>query len=275
MELIHARAVRHPGRWISSIVVVFLLVCFIDGLFSNQNFHWDIVGQYLFAPNILKGVLWTLILTISAMVIAIVLALLLTIMRESENRLLRYVANVWLWFFRGTPVYTQLVFWGLFAVIYPKLGIGLPFGGPELFSISTQDFYNATVAAIVGLALNESAYLAEIFRSGVNSVASGQLEASAALGLSRRYTWTRVVLPQAMRIIIPPTGNEMIGMLKTTSLVLAVPFTLELTYAANAVANRLYLPIPLLVVAATWYLAITSCLMIGQHFLEKHFGKGH
>lgn len=207
------------------------------------------------------------------MVIAITLAILLAFMRESENPLFRSVSWVWVWFFRGTPVYTQLVFWGLIAVLYPKISLGVPFG-PELFAFDTQDIVTAFVAAVLGLGLNESAYLAEIFRAGLKSVDNGQMEAAEALGMRKSRIMWRIILPQAMRIIVPPTGNETIGMLKTNSLVLAVPFTLDLTFATNGIANRSYLPIPLLIVAALWYLVITSILMVGQYYVERHFGKG-
>ena len=143
-----------------------------------------------------------------------------------------------------------------------------------MFSVDTSVIVTTTVGAILGLGLNESAYLAEIFRAGLKSVDRGQMEAAEALGMRKSKVMWRIILPQAMRVIIPPTGNETIGMLKTTSLVLAVPFTLDLTFVTGAIANRIYLPIPLLIVAAFWYLLITSILMVGQHFVERHFGKG-
>src|SRR5690606_19254154 len=158
-------------------------------------------------------------------------------------------------------------------VIVPRIVIGVPFG-PELWSFSTRDLLTAFWAAVIGLGLNEGAYLAEIIRSGLNSVDRGQTEASKALGMSNGQILRRIVVPQAMRVIVPPLGNETIGMLKTTSLVLAVPFTLDLTFATNGIANKLFAPIPLLIVAALWYLAITSVLMVGQHYLEKYFGRG-
>ncbi len=269
------RPLRRPGRWVSGVIIALVVIAVIDGFVTNKNFHWPIVGTYLFDPTILRGVEWTLVLTVAAMVLAIVLAITLALMRESDNPLMAWFSRVWVWFFRGTPVYTQLIFWGLVAVLYPRISLAVPFGGPELFGVETRSLYNAALAAILGLGLNESAYLAEIFRSGFSSVDPGQADACKALGMSKSQTWRKVILPQAMRIITPPTGNEAIGLLKTTSLVLAVPFTLELTYATNAIANRLYQPIPLLIVAAAWYLSITSLLMVGQHYLEKHFGKGH
>lgn len=265
--------VRHPGRWMSAVIILAVLVLFLQSLVTNPNFRWDIVGTYILDVKVVQGVGWTLLLTVTSMVLAIVLAILLAFMRQSDNPVFRWSSWAWVWFFRGTPVYTQLVFWGLIAVLYPKISAGVPFG-PELFSLDTSTVITATVAAILGLGLNESAYLAEIFRAGLKSVDRGQMEAAEALGMGKTKIMWRIILPQAMRVIVPPTGNETIGMLKTTSLVLAVPFTLDLTFATNALANRTYLPVPLLIVAAIWYLVITSILMVGQHFIEAYYGKG-
>lgn len=264
---------RRPSLWIGSALLLVAAIAIVGSLVTNPNFRWDVVAEYLFNPQILQAVGWTLILTVSAMALAIVIAVTLALMRSSNNPAAHVASWSWIWFFRGTPVYTQLIFWGLIGVLYPKIALGVPFG-PDLFSIDTSTVFTAGTAAIIGLGFNESAYLAEIFRAGLGSVDRGQFEAAEALGMTRAKLMRRIVLPQAMRVIIPPTGNETISMLKTTSLVLAVPFAFELTFATNAVANRLYLPIPLLIVSAIWYLTITSILMIGQHYLEQHFGKG-
>ena len=265
--------VRHPGRWVSAAIILLLVAGFLQSMFTNPNFRWDIVGTYILDVKVVQGVGWTLLLTVASMVLAIVLAILLAVMRQSDNPVFRWTSWVWVWFFRGTPVYTQLVFWGLVTVLYPAITLGIPFG-PELFSYALSDPTKGLIPAILGLGLNESAYLAEIFRAGLKSVDRGQQEAAEALGMSKGKIMWRIILPQAMRIIVPPTGNETIGMLKTTSLVLAVPFTLDLTFATNALANRIYLPIPLLIVAAFWYLLVTSILMVGQHYLEAYYGKG-
>jgi len=265
--------VRHPGRWVSAAIILILVAGFLQSMFTNPNFRWDIVGTYILDVKVVQGVGWTLLLTVASMVLAIVLAILLAVMRQSDNPVFRWTSWVWVWFFRGTPVYTQLVFWGLVTVLYPAITLGIPFG-PELFSYALSDPTKGLIPAILGLGLNESAYLAEIFRAGLKSVDKGQQEAAEALGMSKGKIMWRIILPQAMRIIVPPTGNETIGMLKTTSLVLAVPFTLDLTFATNALANRIYLPIPLLIVAAFWYLLVTSILMVGQHYLEAYYGKG-
>jgi polar amino acid transport system permease protein len=265
---------RHPGRWVAVALILVICIQAAHGVATNPNFHWATYAEHLFSPFVLRGVGWTLLLTVIAMAIAIPLALALVIMRDSGNPILGGVAWFWVWFFRGTPVYTQLAFWGLFAVLFPRISLAVPFG-PELFSIDSRLIVTPAVAAIVGLSFNESAYLAEIFRAGFRAIDRGQTEAAQAIGMSQAKIWRRILIPQAMRTIIPPTGNETIGMLKMTSLVLAVPFTLDLMFATNAIANRTYLPVPLLLVAATWYLAITSLLMVGQYYLERHFGRGH
>jgi polar amino acid transport system permease protein len=253
------------------VVVVALML--VHGMVTNPNFDWPTVWMYLFNENVLSGIGWTLQLTVYAMLLATVLAVVLAIMRKSANPVLRGVSWFFIWFFRGTPVYTQLVFWGLLAVLIPKMALGIPFG-PEFWSIDTKTLISAGTAAVLGLGLNEAAYLSEIVRAGIEAVDTGQSEAAAALGMRRSVIMRRIILPQAMRIIVPPTGNETIGMLKTTSLVLAVPFTLELQFATNAIANRIYKPIPLLLVACIWYLVITTILMFAQSRLERHFGKG-
>ncbi|MER8829484.1 amino acid ABC transporter permease [Mesorhizobium sp. M0938] len=265
---------RHLGRWVSVILILIIMVQAAHGVATNPNFHWGTYYEYLFSPFVIRGVGWTLLLTIVAMAVAIPLALALVVMRESGNPILTNAAWFWVWFFRGTPVYTQLAFWGLFAVLFPRISLSVPFG-PELVSIDSRWIVTPAVAAIIGLGFNESAYLAEIFRAGFRAIDRGQTEAAQALGMSQAKIWTRILIPQAMRTIIPPTGNETIGMLKMTSLVLAVPFTLDLMFATNAIANRTYLPVPLLLVAASWYLVITSVLMVGQHYLERYFGRGH
>jgi len=265
--------VPRPAVWVWAGIVSFLVLGLISSLLENKNYRWDVVAQYLFDPRVVAGVGWTLLLTVAAMVIGIVLAVATAIMRMGTNPILRGVAWAYIWFFRGTPVYTQLVFWGLLSVLYPRISVGIPFG-PEFFSFTTQDVVNAFVAAILGLGLNEGAYLSEIVRSGLNSVDRGQWEAATALGMKSSTVLRRIVIPQAMRVIVPPTGNETISMLKTTSLVLAVPFMLEITFVTNAIGNKNFLPVPLLIVAALWYLFITSILMIGQQRLEAYYGRG-
>lgn len=272
-ERIHAVPVRYPGRWVAAVVVAVIAAMAVHGLITNPRFAWPTVGKYLFATPVLQGVLWTLALTVGSMVIAVVLAVLLAVMRGSDNPVTRAVSWFYIWVFRGTPIYTQLVFWGLISVLYPRISLGVPFG-PEWLSFTTKDVITAFRGALLGLALNEAAYLAEIVRAGLQSVDRGQHEAARALGMREGTILRRVVLPQAMRVIVPPTGNETISMLKTTSLVLALPFTLDLNYATSAVGNRIFQPVPLLIVAAFWYLLVTSVLMVGQYYLERYYGRG-
>ena len=270
---IRAKAAPRPGTWISAVIVALLAAGLVGFLVTNPVLEWGTVATYLLDVKVVQGVGWTLLLTLLSMILGTVVALTAAIMRRSENPVLRGVSWAYIFVFRGIPVYTQLVFWGLFTVIVPKIVVGVPFG-PELWSFSTRDLLTAFWAAVIGLGLNEGAYLAEIIRSGLNSVDKGQTEASKALGMGNGTILRRIIVPQAMRVIVPPLGNETIGMLKTTSLVLAVPFTLDLTFATNGIANKLFTPIPLLIVAALWYLAITSVLMVGQHYLERYFGRG-
>ena len=275
---IHALPVRRPGSVVAGVIVALLAILLIQGMVTNTKLDWPTVWKYLFNENVLDGIGWTLVLTVVSMVVAIALSILLAVMRKSANPVLRGVSWFYIWFFRGTPVYTQLVFWGLFAVLIPQISVGVPFTDISFWTMSTEQLTRMIapgfLAATVGLALNEAAYLAEIVRAGLEAVDPGQSEAALALGMRRSLIMRRIILPQAMRIIVPPTGNETIGMLKTTSLVMAVPFSLELQFATNAVANRIYKPIPLLLVACIWYLLITTILMVVQSQLERHFGRG-
>ncbi|MGV0850063.1 amino acid ABC transporter permease [Mycolicibacterium phlei] len=272
---IDAVPLRHPWRWVAAVVIVVLVGLFLYGAATNEAYRWSTYFEYLFNERVLVvGVLNTLQLTVYSMVLAIVLGVLLAVMRLSPNPVFKAVSWVYLWIFRGTPVYVQLVFWGLLPTIYQNIRLGVPFG-PALFELNLQALSIPFLLAILGLALNEAAYMAEIIRAGISSVPEGQMEASIALGMSWGMAMRRTVLPQAMRVIIPPTGNEVISMLKTTSLVTAVPFTLDLYgITSREIAARIFEPVPLLLVAATWYLAITSVLMVGQYYLERYYSRG-
>ena len=271
---IDAVPLRHPWRWVGAAVIIVLVLLFIYGAATNKAYGWSTYTQYLFNHRILLGVSNTLQLTVYAMVLGVALGIVLSVMRLSPNPVLQSVAWVFLWIFRGTPVYVQLVFWGLIPTIYQNIQIGVPFG-PSLFHLNLQSLSIPFLLAVIGLGLNEAAYMAEIIRAGITSVPEGQSEASTALGMSWGMTMRRTVLPQAMRVIIPPTGNELISMLKTTSLVTAVPYSYDLySIASREIAARIFEPVPLLLVAATWYLIITSVLMVGQYYLEKYFSRG-
>ena len=277
VKLLDAKPVPRPGRWVSAIIVAILAAMAIHGLITNVNFQWDVVFQWLFSVSIMEGVLFTIILTVLAMVVGTALAITMAIMRQSVNPVLRWVAMAYIWFFRGTPIYTQLIFWSLLPTLYPSLSFGVPFLGSMFgweVSFDTATYFTPFWMAFLGLGLNEGAYLAEIMRAGLLSVSKGQWEAATALGMPRATIFRRIILPQAMRVIVPPIGNETISMLKTTSLVSAIPFTLELTFIARQRGQATFAPVPLLIAAAIWYLVITSLLMVIQSMIEKHFGKG-
>jgi polar amino acid transport system permease protein len=272
-DVIKAVPLRRPGRWIAAGVLIVLLVLFIYGAATNSAYYWSTYRTYLLDQRFTKAALITLELTVISMAIAIVLGVVLAVMRMSDNPVLKSVAWLYLWLFRGTPVYVQLVFWGLITNIYGHLDLGVPFL-VQFVHLKTGSWLTPFVAAFIGLGLNEAAYMAEIVRAGIGSVDEGQHEAAVALAMTWPQTMRRIVLPQAMRVIIPPTGNEVISMLKTTSLVVAVPLSTDLYAVANSIGGLLYRPIPLLLVASTWYLAVTSLLMIGQYYLEKRYSRG-
>lgn len=272
---IRAVPLRHPWRWVSATIVLILVFLFVWGAATNPAYGWSTYGRYLFDTRFGMAVFYTIALTLLSMILAVVLGVLLSVMRMSSNPVLKAVAWVYLWIFRGTPIYIQLLFWGLIFTLYRQIQFGIPFTDFQLVRFDdTTVLYSAFWLAVIGLAMNEAAYMAEIVRAGVSSVPEGQAEASTALGMSWGQTMRRTILPQAMRVIIPPTGNELISLLKTTSLVVAIPVSGELYGQARDISGVNFQPIPLLLVAATWYLVITSVLMVGQHFLEKKFSRG-
>ena len=271
---IDAVPLRHPWRLVAAAVITILVGLFLYGMATNPAYRWNIFAKYLFNDRILFGVWNTLQLTIYSMVIAIVLGVVLAVMRLSPNPIFRSVSWVFLWIFRGTPIYVQLSFWGLIPTIYANIQLGVPFG-PSFFHLNLQALSIPFLLAMLGLALNEAAYMAEIIRAGISSVPEGQSEASTALGMSWGMTMRRTVIPQAMRVIIPPTGNEVISMLKTTSLVTAVPYAFDLySIATREIAARTFEPVPLALVAVAWYLLMTSILMVGQYYLERYYSRG-
>ena len=273
-EPIKAVKLRHPVRTAFAVVILLLVVLFVWDAATREAYQWPLVGQYLFDRRISQAAGVTLALTILSMVLAIVMGLVLAVMRLSDNPVLKAVSWAYLWLFRGTPVYVQLVFWGLLGTIYRSVTIGIPFTSVEFFTVSPFSAIDLFWLAVLGLAFNEAAYMAEIVRGGILSVPLGQDEAARALGMTWRQTMIRIVVPQSMRVIIPPTGNEVISMLKTTSLVTALGFSLELYARTRAISAQIYATVPLLIVASIWYLLVTSILMVGQHYLEKYYGRG-
>jgi polar amino acid transport system permease protein len=272
-ELIRAVPLRHPGRWISAVIVLVALFLILWGAFTNNAYRWDLYRKYIFDHRIAQAALITIDLTVLSMVFGIIIGVVLAVMRLSPNPVLKSVAWLYVWFFRGTPVYVQLVFWGLFTTIYKNIDLGIPFVH-QFVHFNIINIQALFWFAVVGLSLNEGAYMAEIVRAGINSVGEGQTEAATALGMSWALTMRRVVLPQAMRVIIPPTGNEVISMLKTTSLVVALPYSYDLYNRAHDIGVPIFQPVPLLLVASTWYIAITSVLMVGQYYLERYYARG-
>jgi len=271
-EAIKAIPVRHPWRWLSAGVVLLLVFAAVDTVVTAPLLHWETFWQFLFQRLILDGVRLTLVLTVAAMVIGITLGVVLAVMRLSPNPVMSAVSWFYIWFFRGTPVLVQIFFWFNVAIILPYVGVGIPLTHLGV-SVSTNVLIPAVVAAIFGLGFNEAAYMAEIVRAGIISVEHGQTEAAQALGMTRLQVMRRIVLPQAMRVIIPPTGNETISMLKTTSLafVASVP---ELFTRADQIANSNFRYVELLFVASFWYLLMTSVLTVGQYYLERYFARG-
>jgi polar amino acid transport system permease protein len=278
---LRAVPVRHPGRWVGAAAVLVLVAMMVHSVFFSttlrggrrqKRFELRVIGKYLFAHPVLHGVGLTIELTVCAMAIGIFLGIVLAVLRLSPNPLLSGASWIYIWFFRGTPVFVQLFFWYDISYVFPRLTLGIPFG-PAFVHYNANTLVTPVFAAIVGLGLNEGAYMAEIIRAGIISVDEGQSEASHALGMTRMQTMRLIVLPQAMRVIVPPTGNETISMLKTSSLASAITVA-ELLFSVQEIAARTYQTVPLLMVASLWYLMMTSVLTVGQYYVERHFARG-
>ncbi|MFF6775998.1 amino acid ABC transporter permease [Streptomyces sp. NPDC012637] len=265
-EAIKAIPVRHYGRWISGVVVVVLLGWLLYA-FSQGNIIWDTVWDKVFDPSILDGLANTIIISVASMALGLVLGIVFAVMRLSKNPVTGAVAWLYIWFFRGTPVYVQLLVWFNLSLIFEYINLG------PIYKNETVDVMTPFMVALLGLGLNEGAYMAEIVRAGIQSVDEGQTEAAHALGMSQTKTMGRIVLPQAMRVIVPPTGNEFINMLKTSSLVSAVQYT-ELLRASSNIGSTAGAVMEMLFVASIWYLALTSVFSVGQYYLERRFARG-
>ncbi|MEV4415390.1 amino acid ABC transporter permease [Catellatospora sp. NPDC049609] len=286
-EPIKAIPVRHPGRWVAIAVIAVLVAMFVHMLLTNSAFEWQFMVENMFKPPVLRGLLGTVSITVLSMIIGVLLGVVIAVARLSENPVLRGVSWVYTWFFRAVPRYVLLIVMGNLGILWPRLEFGVPFDtylgrlfGIEdanwrLFGFTTRELLSGFLVGVLGLALSEAAYMAEIVRAGMLSVDPGQGEAATALGMSRGRAMRRVVLPQAMRVIIPPTGNETIAMLKDTSLLIAVPVTAELFFQLSAIGSRTYLIFPMYVAAIIWYLFLVSILLVGQYFLERRFSRGH
>lgn len=259
--------VRHWGQWVGAAVVIVLVVMLIRAIASNEVIQWDVIGERLTISAILDGLGITIWLTIASMLLGLVGGVVLAVMRLSTNALLRTMSGAYIWLFRGTPVLVQILLWFNLALFFPTIGFGD-------FSLNTNDLITPFGAALLALALNESAYMAEIVRAGIQSVDSGQVEAAEALGMEKTLVMRRIVLPQAMRVIIPPTGNELVTLLKTTSLV-AVIGAGDLLTKAQAIGAVDFTRMEMLIVASIWYIVLTSIFTYGQMLLERRFQRGH
>jgi len=258
---------RHYGRWVASALILLVFI-YVGRAFAEGQIDWKIVGQFFTAQAILDGLVNTITMTFCAMALGIALGVLFAIMVMSPNPVLKGVAVFYIWFFRGTPLLLQLLIWFNLALVFPRIGI------PGLFEARMVDVMTPFVATLLGLGINQGAYTAEVVRSGILSVDIGQTEAAKSIGMTRLTTLRRIVLPQAMRVIIPPVGNEVISMVKLTSIASVIGFA-EVLRNAQTIYYANARVIELLIVAAAWYLMIVTVLSIGQHFLERYFAKGH
>ncbi|MFF5147386.1 amino acid ABC transporter permease [Streptomyces sp. NPDC013157] len=264
-EQIKAIPVRHYGRWVSGVVVIALVVL-IGIAFSNAKINYSVIPDYLFDQGIVSGAWTTLYISVLAMVLGVALGVILAVMRLSSNPVTSTVSWFYIWFFRGTPVLVQLLLWYNIALVFPILNLG--FYKDEMNQVMTP-----VLTALLGLGLNEAAYMSEIVRAGIQSVDEGQTEASHALGMTQGQTLRRVILPQAMRVIIPPTGNEFINMLKTSSLAYAVQLP-ELIKKATDISSTSLAVVEMYFVACIWYLFLTTIFSIVQYYIERRYARG-
>lgn len=263
----------HWSWWLLTAAVLLLMVSLIKLVITNPNFGWSTVAHYFTAGAILSGLGRTLILTFVGMAAGIAIGIVMAVMRLSPVPVLSTVSWFYIWFFRGTPLLVQIIFWYNLASLLPAISLGIPIIGPTFWSGETNTIVTPFVAAVLGLGLNEGAYMAEIVRGGIHSVDTGQREAAKALGMTESRAMRRIILPQAMRVVIPPTGNQLISMLKSSSLV-SVTSLPELLYASQLIYQQTFETIPLLIVASIWYLIVTSVLTVGQYYLERRYARG-
>ncbi len=259
------------GTLIAAFIVGLLALKTLHLIATNQNFEWSVAFQYIFSPAIISGLKMTLTLTIVGMLIGIVIGLFLAIAKVSQNPVLQALSSIYIWIFRGTPLLVQLLFWYNLSSLFPHISIAIPFG-PELAQWKTNDLITPLTAAIAGLALNEAAYMAEIIRGGFLSVDEKQFETAHSFGMSLARTYRRIIIPQAMRSIVPPTSNQLINMVKATSMVSMIAMG-DLLYEVQNIYNSNFKVIPLLMVAVMWYLLITSILSVVQSAVENYYNK--
>ncbi|WP_162903819.1 amino acid ABC transporter permease [Leucobacter sp. wl10] len=270
---VEAIPLRRPWRYISAAVVLAFVVWFVVAVATNPNLDFGAVGEFLFDARILEGVWLTILITVISMVVSTLLAVVIAAMRLSPNPVLMSVAWFYVWAFRGTPVLVQIVLWGYLGLLFDQIRLGIPLTDVVFWSIDTNTLVTPFIAGLLALTLNQAAYSSEIVRAGMISVDEGQREAAYSLGMSPLYTFRRVLLPQAMRVIIPPMGNELISMLKNTSL-LSVIAVMELYTQAQVISSSNLKQVELLIVVSLWYLFMTSVLSVPQYYLERRFGRG-
>lgn len=263
---------RYPWRWVGVAVVLVLLAQFAHGLITNPGWDWPTFAQFFTSGTIVRAVGVTLQLTVYGTVLGFAVGVVLALMRLSHSPFLRTVSWTYVWAFRSIPLIVQLIFWFNVSYLYPKLGLGVPFG-PVLFTVNTLDLFSPMGAAVIGLALHQAAYAAEIIRSGVVAVDAGQLEAAAALGIPKLRQFRRIVVPQAMRSILPNAANEVISLFKGTSIVSVVAIN-ELFYQVQVIYGRNARVVALLMVATVWYIVLTSVLSVVQYYVERHYARG-
>ena len=264
---------NHPARIATGVVVLIFLLAFIFKIANNENMQWPMVRHYLFDPHVLAGVRVTLVVTIVCQILAIGIGTLIAIMRLSKSHVFLAISNGYLWFFRGTPLLVQLIFWYNLAALFPVLFLGVPFTGLGIM-LKTNSVISGFTAAIVGFSLHDGAYMAEIVRAGIMSVDPGQREAAITTGMTESQAMRRIILPQAMRVIVPPTGNQAINLLKATALVAFISGG-DLLSSVQDIYSVNYAVMPLLVVATIWYLALVTLATLGQYYLERAIGKGY
>ncbi len=263
---------RRPGQWLAGAAAALLLAALLASVVRNPRFQWSVVGDYFTTPAVLHGLALTLWLTAATMVLGFALGTLIAILRLSGNPLLRTLGWGYVWLFRSIPPLVQLLLWFNLGALYPTLGIGLPFG-PDLLSVRTVNLFGPLLTAVIGLTLLEAGFAAEVVRGGILTVDQGQLEAAQSLGLSRWRVLRRIILPQAMRSIVPSAGNALVAALKGTTIV-SVLAVQDLLYSVQLIYNQTYQIIPLLLVATLWYLVLTSLLSVLQYYVERHFARG-
>jgi polar amino acid transport system permease protein len=285
--IIDAVPVRHLGRWVAVAAIALAIAVLVQFMLTNDAFNWSFVREAMVQTPVINGLLaGTLLGTAGGMGIGVGLGVIVAVMRLSDNPVLSWTAWAYTWFFRAIPRLVLLTIMGALGVLYPDgMRIAVPFdrqlqdliglhGTWTFATLDANQIFTGLLGGIIGLGLSEAAYMAEIARAGILSVDPGQNEAAAALGMSESLAMRRIVLPQAMRVIVPPTGNETIAMVKDTSLLIGIPVSNELFFQLEGIGSRTYQTFPVLVAAVLWYLIICSVLMVIQSRLERYFGRG-